>query len=315
MSKPRLTIGIATHNDFDGLYFSLNALRMYVPDVSECELIVVDNAPESRAGKRAEGLVAHINAGRSAPKPGDTIAAHSARWIPFGGIEGTAAPRQKIFDEAAADWVLVMDSHVLLHPMALPALFDFMDRDSDSRDLISGPMMLDSHRGILTQFDDIWRDGMWGIWGHDPRGEHPDFGGEFEIPAMGLGLFACRREAWLGFNPHFREFGGEEFYIHTKFRQAGATCLCLPMLRWQHRFGDPEGGRKSPLSLHGKVRNYILGHQELGIPLDRLRRHYVDGINEDTGKAESKDGRLSPLQFDTLARMAETYPPVSAYIN
>lgn len=313
-SKPRLTIGIATHNDFDGLYFSLNALRMYVADVSECELLVVDNAPESSAGKRAQGLIANINAGLSSPKPGDTLAPHSARWIPFGGVEGTAAPRQKIFDEAAGEWVMVMDSHVLLHPMALPTLFDFMDRKPDSRDLISGPMMLDSHRGILTHFADIWRDGMWGIWGHDERGEHPDFGGEFEIPAMGLGLFCCRKDSWLGFNPLFREFGGEEFYIHTKFRKSGALCLCLPMLRWQHRFGDPEGGRKSPLSLHGKVRNYILGHQELSIPLDRLRRHYVEGINEDTGRPESRDGRLTPLQFDTLVRMSETFPPVSAFM-
>ena len=33
--------------------------------------------------------------------------------------------------------------------------------------------------------------------------------------------------------------------------------------------------------MEGKIRNCIPGHQELGLPLDRLRRHYVDGLNED----------------------------------
>ena len=42
----------------------------------------------------------------------------------------------------------------------------------------------------------------------------------------------------------FREFGGEEWYIHEKYRQAGAKCLCLPFLRWQHRFADPAAGRR-----------------------------------------------------------------------
>jgi hypothetical protein len=47
----KLTIGFATHNDFDGLYFSLNALRLYHSHVIEdVELIVIDNAPDSPCG-------------------------------------------------------------------------------------------------------------------------------------------------------------------------------------------------------------------------------------------------------------------------
>ena len=51
----------------------------------------------------------------------------------------------------------------------------------------------------------------------------------FAVPAQGMGLFSCRREAWLGFNPNFRGFGGEEFYIHEKYRQAGRRTVCLPL--------------------------------------------------------------------------------------
>lgn len=38
---------------------------------------------------------------------------------------------------------------------------------------------------------------------------------------QGLGIFACRRDVWPGFNPRLRGFGGEEGYIHEKFRRAG----------------------------------------------------------------------------------------------
>ncbi|MFN9822510.1 MAG: DUF6171 family protein, partial [Planctomyces sp.] len=124
-----------------------------------------------------------------------------------------------------------------------------------------------------------------------------------------LGLFTCRRDAWLGFNPHFREFGGEEWYIHETYRQAGAKCLCLPFLRWQHRFADPAGGRTYRRSVEGKIRNYILGHQELGLSLDRLRRHYVDGLNEDPQSPINSDGRLTAEQFDALVADPVSYPP------
>ncbi|MCA9035744.1 MAG: hypothetical protein KDA91_11475, partial [Planctomycetaceae bacterium] len=143
----------------------------------------------------------------------------------------------------------------------------------ETPDLLSGPMLYDDLTNFCTHFDDEWRAEMWGIWGSDPRGAHPE-GEPFEIPAMGLGLFTCRREAWLGFHKHFRGFGGEEFYIHEKFRQVGAKCLCLPFLRWVHRFGRPNGV-KYPLTRWNKVRNYVLGHQELGLPLDRVQEHFV----------------------------------------
>ncbi|MCA9028874.1 MAG: hypothetical protein KDA86_26965, partial [Planctomycetaceae bacterium] len=40
------------------------------------------------------------------------------------------------------------------------------------------------------------------------------------------------------------------------------------------RFGRPNGV-KYPLTRWNKVRNYVLGHQELGLPLDRVQEHFV----------------------------------------
>jgi hypothetical protein len=57
----------------------------------------------------------------------------------------------------------------------------------------------------------------------------------------------------------------------------------------------------------------MLGHQELGLSLERLRNHYVYGINEDTGLAESRDGRLASAQFATLASNPVAYPALSLF--
>ena len=166
------------------------------------------------------------------------------------GNTGTSAPRDHIFKEATGDAVLVIDSHVLLWPDSVRRLIEFYKRNPECRDLLSGSLVLDSLAGVHTHFADKWRDGMWGTWDTDSRGtaiHNPPF----EIPAQGLGLFSCRRDVWLGFNPHFREFGGEEWYIHEKYRQAGARCLCLPFLRWQHRFADvPPGSRATANNAH-----------------------------------------------------------------
>lgn len=100
----------------------------------------------------------------------------------------------------------------------------------------------------------------------------------FDIPGQGLGLFTCRRDKWLGFNEHARGFGGEELYIHEKFRRAGARTLCLPFLRWVHRFARPEGV-KYPITQFNKVRNYVLEFNELGMDLEPIHQHFVGGFN------------------------------------
>ena len=109
----------------------------------------------------------------------------------------------------------------------------------------------------------------WEPWGTRPE-DTP-----FEIPGQGLGIFSSRKAAWLGFNPLFRGFGGEELYIHRKYTLAGRKNLCLPALAWYHRFGNP-GGVKYDLSRYNKVRNYVLGHQETGLDIAPIKQHFVD---------------------------------------
>ena len=74
--------------------------------------------------------------------------------------------------------------------------------------------------------------------------------------------------------PRFRGFGGEEFYIHEKFRQAGHKCWCLPWLRWLHRFGRPQGV-PYPNTFEDRIWNYLVGWSELGLPLDAIYEHFL----------------------------------------
>ena len=113
---------------------------------------------------------------------------------------------------------------------------------------------------------------MYGVWGTNPLGLDPE-GAPFEIQMQGCGLIACRRDAWPNFNPLFRGFGGEEGYIHEKARQAGGRAMCLPFLRWSHRFNRP-GGNTYRNDYEDRLRNYIIGWTELGLDLAPVWAHY-----------------------------------------
>ncbi|MCI5221349.1 MAG: hypothetical protein D3924_01360 [Candidatus Electrothrix sp. AR4] len=123
---------------------------------------------------------------------------------------------------------------------------------------------------------------MYGVWGHDLRGDDPA-GEPFDIPMQGVGLFACRRTAWPGFNPRFYGFGADEGYIHEKFRQAGGRTLCLPFLRWLHRFNRPMGV-PYPVRWKDRIHNYLLGFDELGLDTAPVREHFTELLGRE--KAE-----------------------------
>jgi len=48
----------------------------------------------------------------------------------------------------------------------------------------------------------------------------------------GTGLSACGRDAWPGLNPRMRGHGGEEEYLHEKFRRAGGRVICHLAVQW-----------------------------------------------------------------------------------
>lgn len=250
-----LTVGMATYKDWAGVWATVQSMRIYH---GVTNIIVVDNAPNTDDGKATKDFCTKVG----------------AMYVAMPENTGTTQPRQRVFDLSQTKYTMCVDSHIMLeNPKAIEQLMDYYAKNPETGDLLSGPMVYDWLTSWETQFDDEWRSEMHGVWGRDLRGD--DIEGEpFEVWGQGLGLFTCRTEAWQGFNPHFRGFGGEEGYIHEKFRQAGYKALCLPFLRWNHRFGRP-GGIPYPLTRWNKVRNHVLGHLELGWPLDRIYDHFV----------------------------------------
>jgi hypothetical protein len=324
---------MATFDDFNGVYFTIEGIRSQY-DCKDVEFLIVDNNPGSQDGKMTATFAEKIG----------------AKYIPFNDIKGTTQSRNLVFSAAQGEFVACMDSHIFFADYnerlgngkgarldILPRLLDFFKANRDTQDLYSGPIIMDDLRGFATHFDDHWRGQMWGTWasayrcsckspitfsvnppasqkdncayrllapgynpvtlcggcgqrlptnvpyvGHEPALQQMGFhrlaanplDEPFEVPGQGLGFFASRKDAWLGFNKHFRGFGGEEMYIHEKYRQAGRKTICLPFLRWGHRFGRarPAG---YPLTVWHKVRNYVLGHVELGLSLEPVYVHFV----------------------------------------
>ncbi len=255
---------MAVYDDYDGVYFTVQAVRLYHPEVAdEIEFVVVDNHPSGPCAGDLKAL------GNSTP---------NYRYVPFDGQQGTAV-RDAVFREASAPFVLCTDCHVLFAPGSLRKLLDYFIANTNTPDLLQGPLLYDDFRTLSTHMDPVWRAGMYGIWGADPRAANPA-AAPFEIELQGLGVFACRKSAWPGFNPRLRGFGGEEGYIHEKFRRAGGRTLCLPFLRWVHRFGRPMGV-PYPNTWEDRIRNYMIIAEELGRDpapaLDHFRAHLGRG--------------------------------------
>jgi len=244
------------YRDFDGVYFSLLSLQIHHKDaMDEVELLVIDGCPDSEEGKATAHFCKNAK----------------IRYIPAPQAYGTAQTKQLVFDYAETPYVMCMDCHVLLDLGSVSKLLAMLGKDDGN--LLQGPMVYDDGQSISTHLEPVWRGGMEGIWATDERGKNPNYC-RFEIPAQGMGLFACHKEAWPGFNPLFRGFGGEEYYIHRKFQKRGKKVYCLPFLRWHHRFGRP-GGQPYPNILEDRIFNYVIGHLEMGLDPQPIRDHFV----------------------------------------
>lgn len=259
MSRPLLTIGMATIDDFDGVYFTVTSLMIHHADImSNCEIVVVDNNPSSQHGQELRKWIR-----QRVP---------NGSYIPFDGPTGTAQARNEVFRQAKGQAVLCVDCHVLLVPGAVRKLIEYYLDQANCPDLLCGPLIKESGQLGATHQRPEWRGGALGVWCLDDRGSDLD-GKPFEIWQQGMGLFSCRKEAWVGFHPEFRGFGGCETYIMEKFRKNGGRVLCCPWLRWTHRFHRP-AGVPYRVDRRDRIRNYVVGFRELGIEIEPVLEHF-----------------------------------------
>lgn len=280
MDHPFLTIGMATYDDFDGVFYSVQALRMY-HDLDECEIVVVDNNPTSEEGKATKAFI-------------EQRCSDIARYVPFTEKKGSCPPRGHLFDVARGEYTMCIDSHVFLEAGAIEDLKRWLV-DNPTDDLLHGPLLHnDLQRIQATHMTPQWRSEMFGTWGVDHEAMETDE--PFDIPQHGLGLFCAKTSTWLKFNPRFDGFSGGEGYIHEKYRKAGRRVLCLPFLKWMHKFARPRGVPHRPM-LEQKIKNHLIGWHELGMDLGLIWNHFVLGH----GTRDNK-GRVRPERMLTLMR-------------
>jgi hypothetical protein len=243
-----LTIGMATYDDYDGLYFTIQSLRLYheICHSDRVEIIVIDNNPDSAHGQANKEFMNHVTNGK---------------YIPYKAKIGTAV-RNEIFRQAKGKYCVSMDCHVLLCKNAIQTLLKYYEERENCKDIVQGPLVYD-HLDFLnasTHFTPEWGAGMYGRWASSPN--EIQKGEPFDIPMQGLGVFSCETKNWVGFNKYFKGFGAEEGYIHEKFRQFGGRSICLPGFNWVHRFNRPKGV-PYPLILEDRIWNYFVGWLEL----------------------------------------------------
>src|SRR6516165_4082719 len=103
----KLTVGMATFDDFDGTVFTVKDLHLHHSgDVGK--VIIIDNNPDSQHGHMVREFI-HNAFGDNG----------WAEYVAFPTPKGTAVPRNMVFERAPAGIVVCTDSHVLFYPGAL----------------------------------------------------------------------------------------------------------------------------------------------------------------------------------------------------
>lgn len=257
-----LTIGMATYDDYDGVYFTIQSLRLNhgLANNPNIEILVLDNNPTSKQGMKCKDFLKGI--------PNTT-------YIPYDKVASSFS-KYELLKHAKGTYYLGLDCHVLLPNNFISDLLSYYHRNPNTKDLIQGPLLMDDLSTRFTHFDPVWRGNMYGTWGQNKLAYM--VGEPFEIYMQGMGMFSCKTDQFPKIGDKFSAFGGEEGYIHEKFRQNGGKCLCHPKLDWVHRFSRPDGVPYKN-TYENIIRNYIIGWYELSGDFDhaflkQIRKHF-----------------------------------------
>jgi hypothetical protein len=234
----KFTVSMACYDDFDGVYFTVQALRAY-HDMTDVDLLVLDNHPDSPHGERLRSF---------APRAG-------MRYVPVTDRVSSWVKYDAIL-HAAGDVVIGMDSHVLLMPGALDALKAWWQAQAPGcRDLLTGPVIYDELQAGSSHLLPEWGKHDFGVW--SPVQKRDATREPMEVPMQGMGFWSVWRTAWPGVPTGMAGFGAEEWCLAERIRQHGGRVISHPAVQWGHRFAWPK--RTFTVSLEDKVRNYYRG--------------------------------------------------------
>ena len=295
---PLLSIVIPVRGKANELWFTLQGL-MHAGFNEHVEILVVDNEPSADVREVCEYF--------SRP---------CLRYVEAGEIKGVNYPRSVGASQARGEWLLVLDSHVLMQPGSWAQIRDRIESGAyPPRALIhfgvsfGAPLVWGAYR--LT-FDT----NFWGTWHHlvpaDAQQPYP-------IAATGNWAFLTRLSDWQlcgGFNEEFRGYGGDEIYLQLKYWRAGGQVLLDPLVCGSHWSG-PRAYTSTPLELivntaiAGRVvvgegfmdrygRSLSAYYQERGVAADVVGYSLSSGVSKAERSAEIALPAAWPLSFDDV---------------
>lgn len=246
-----LTIGMPSYNNFTQVKWTVQTLRIY-HNLTDVEILVVDNYGDDVLKNFCNGI---------------------CRYERYTEKRGTAPAKNRVFEAAQGDFVICMDSHVMMFPGVIDDLKKFIRWVPGLPHLFHGPLTWNPLNEWVDRLIPGWATHGYGRWGKNLKpDEIPQT--PYHIECHGMGLFGCFRQHWLKFPVACEGFGGEEFYIHTKYKRAGHKVVLLPFLKWWHDFHDQKSPLPYPLTEEDKIRNCSIGLDELGIDKTEMLKNF-----------------------------------------
>lgn len=294
--RPILTVGMAVHEDFPGVAYTItNILLTQSKALPYIEFVVVDNSPRSVHTEDTRIFVE-----QKIPK------GHYCAFAPYTGT----CVKNQVIAAAETEYVLCLDSHVLLYPGALEKLVGFLRQiGGDCNDMFQGPLINEMGGLHATHMNPAFRGGNIGTWG--------SFHGDrilkeiYEVPLHGMGLFMTRRDTWPGYHNAMHHFANEEGYIHEKFRLLGRKCWGLPFLKWWHLFRKSSRSANYVISNEHKFRNMLIAWSEINMSLEFPEQCWRSSLNDGTIqyiKNQVRTLNIQPLQRDPFEPAFLGYP-------
>ena len=156
-----LTIAMATYDDFDGVFFSIQALRMYhdICNTESVEYIVLDTNPSGEHGKAVENYLKSLQG--------------KGKYIPKTSGQISSFNKYETVDHASGKYILIIDCHVLLQQNAIESLLLYYHKNKNCKNLVQGPLLYDDLENVSTHFDPRWSGDMYGVWAISTKSARP----------------------------------------------------------------------------------------------------------------------------------------------
>jgi len=276
----KLTVSMSTYDDYDGVFFTIQSLRMHHNLPANTEFIVIDNNPDGSHSKTLNGFLKAV--------PNCKVVGERERKSSF--------VKYDAFKHATGDVILGLDCHVLLQADFIDNLLQWWSHNTGNPSLLTGPLVYNDLVSLSSHMAEEWRGSDFGTWATNT--EALKRGEPFQVPMQGMGCFSFWRTEAPHPNPGFRCFGAEEWYLAERTRRNGGKVICHPGMGWMHRFEWPP--RNFPMSLDDKIVNYYRGWLELYGTLEHQR---IRQMTEHWLKT------LPQAKLDELIKKA-TLPPV-----